>query len=68
MASMAKNKPRHYAFNLRDMLPDVYGLAMPIDSWDATHHCLTVGFIVMAQGISVPISWGSPPILERMNR
>ena len=65
---MAMNKHRLCAFNLRDMLPICGSYAMLIDSWDVTRHGLTAGFIVMAHGISVPISWGSPPILERKNR
>ena len=65
---MANNMQSLCVFKLRDMLPTGYGLAMPIDSWDIIRHGLTVGFIVMAHGISVPISWESPPILPRRNR
>jgi hypothetical protein len=68
MASMANNKLRLCEFNQRDMLPIFGGNAMPIDSWNAAPRRLASGFIVMAHGISVPISWGSPPILQRMNR
>lgn len=68
---MANVKLRHDAFTLCDMLPIFGGnasCAMPIDTYDITPRRLNSGFAVMAHGISVPISWGSPPILERMNR
>lgn len=65
---MASNKQRLCEFNLYDMLPIFGGYAMPIDPKNVTRHRITSGFIVMAHGISVPISWESPPILERMNR
>jgi hypothetical protein len=68
MASMANKKQRLYTLNQHDLLPIFDGYAMPIDSWDATRHSLIAGFVVMAHGISMPISWESPPILQRMNR
>jgi len=68
MASMANNNQCLCEFNLHDMLPIFGGYAMPIDFSAATRYRLISGFIVMAHGISVPISWESPPILQRMNR
>lgn len=71
---MANVKNRYYAFALHDvydMLP-IFGSnvssAMPIDTCDITPRRLNSGFIVMAHGSSVPISWEGPPILQRMNR
>ena len=65
---MANNNQCLCAFNQRDMLPIFGGYAMPIDPKNVTRHRITSGFIVMAHRISVPISWESPPILQRMNR
>jgi hypothetical protein len=59
---MAKDTTRLWKFRLRDMLSVAYGHAVPIDT-NGIHRCLIAGFTPMAQRISVPISWGSPPIL-----
>jgi hypothetical protein len=68
MASMANNNQCLCAFNPHDMLPIFGSYAMPIDPKNVIRHRITSGFIAMAHGISVPISWESPPILQRMNR
>jgi len=60
---MAKNYQCPGKFRQRDMLSFVYSHAMPIDT-NGIHRRLIAGFTVMAHGISVPISWGSPPILR----
>ena len=59
---MAKNYQCPGKFRQRDMLSIVYGHAMPIDT-SGVHRCLIAGFTEMAHRVSVPISWGSPPIL-----
>lgn len=59
---MANDSLCLWKFRQRDTLPAAYGHAVPVDT-NGIHRSLIAGFTLMAQRITVPISWGSPPIL-----